>query len=616
LLGQDYPKDEFEIIVVDDRGDYEVEKMLLDLKKEHKHLYYLKQNCKGPATARNLGIKHAKADIVAFVDDDCQLERNGLKLMTKTHEDYPNMAAVGGDTLCASQPPPVLVSQFLATGSIQTVIRGNKEVIFFPTCNVSFKRKILERYNFNENFPLPGGEDLEFFWRLFKAGMRFIWNKNIKLWHYRDSKIKNFIQQAYIYGRGNLLTKSLHQDHPLLKELKTGKGMFWLATLINIIKIPRFSFCLGRRLIKDNRINNVCQRAVIYMYFVIHKIFYLFSNSAEYLRIQKHKELLDLRQHTSPQLLILDITHSCNLSCRICDIWKTRPREEDMNIVFIKKMLVQARQLGVKEIALSGGEPLLRKDIFEIIEYARCIGIKDLGILTNGILVEEQLARLTPYLVDNTISLVISLDSVSPYIHNYIRNSDFAWGKTMQGLKALSKLKKEYSQLNFNVIAMILDKNLEELIALVPMLKSFGVNSLQFQALLSNNLNMAQRNGSDFWIKKERVTILDETIDKLIQLKTDDPRFIKNSVRNLSLIKKYFRNFVTPDDVKCASANKTILISNQGQCTTCFTPHGDIKTKDLEQIVKSRNMIAANETAKKCKTPCLLPCFCDMEYEC
>ena len=93
--------------------------------------------------------------------------------------------------------------------------------------------------------------------------------------------------------------------------------------------------------------------------------------------------------HAIPRLLILDITHSCNLSCRICDIWKTSISEQDIDIVYTNKMLLEAKELGIKEVTLSGGEPLLRKDIFQILDFTKDIKIKDLGILTNGILVEK-----------------------------------------------------------------------------------------------------------------------------------------------------------------------------------------------------------------------------------
>ena len=275
-------------------------------------------------------------------------------------------------------------------------------------------------------------------------------------------------------------------------------------------------------------------------------------------------------------------------------------------------MLLQAKDSNIKEIALSGGEPLLRNDIFDIFKYAREIKIKNLGVLTNGILVENLQERLRPYLIDNTISLVVSFDSLKAEIHNKVRNSDSAWQKTVKSLNMLSSLKKNHPQLNFNVITVIMNQNLEELLDLANFIKGLNVNSLQFQALLPNNLRMAERRKSPFWVPEERFSLLDETIGKLIGFKKENPKFVKNSIENLSFVKKYYQGTITSNDVKCSSASETILISNQGNCTTCLSSYGDIKRQNLKDVFSNKERIEAQRKIRKCSWPCLLPCFCDM----
>lgn len=611
LVEQDYPEDRYEVIVVDDGSSDGTAEMVNDLVERYRNLRYIQQHRKGPACARNSGIRQANGEIIGFTDDDCILDKDWIRLMVESHKRNPEIITVGGLTEAPYKRPNIMVSQSLSNGAIQISLNGRKEVIFFPTCNVTFKRRIFDKYRFNEEFLSPGGEDLEFFWRLFKGGHRFIWDKDIRVTHYRDDTLSSFIRQAYIYGRGNLLTQYVHNDHPLLKELKTGKVSFWIATLVNIIKIPRFSYLLGRRLIGESDIKNIYKRISIYSYFMLHKIFYISGNISEFFRMRKrplYKQLYHI-----PRLLILDITHSCNLSCRICDIWKTKETELDLDKGLVKRMLSEAKDSGIKEIALSGGEPLLRDDIFEIFEYAKKINIKNLGVLTNGLLIERCWERLRPYLIDTTISLVISLDSLNKDVHDLMRNSDIAWQKALKGLKMLSSLKREYPQLNFNVITIILEKNLEELLDVAHFIKELGANSLQFQVLLPNNLRMAERKKSPFWVSAENLGMLDEAVDRLKEFKERNPRFIRNSIKNLSLVKKYYRGTLTCDDVECLSAHETVLVSNQGDCTTCFSSYGDIKRKALKDIFASKERTRAWERAKRCSWPCLLPCFCDME---
>ncbi len=312
-----------------------------------------------------------------------------------------------------------------------------------------------------------------------------------------------------------------------------------------------------------------------------------------------------------PDLLILDITHRCNLKCRICDIWQTGLAEMDMDLGSVKNLLVQAQELGIRSVALSGGEVLLRKDICDIFDHARLIGIKDLGVLSNGILINKNLHVINTYLLDNTITPVVSLDSLDEKVHNHIRNLPVAWQETTQGLRALALLKKVHPQINFNIISIILNENLEELPRLVDFALSLGANSLQFQALLSNNLVMSERKDARFWVSPERLGLLDEVVEKLIRLKEKHPAFIRNSVSNLNLVKKYYRGTLDQKDAECFSAKKTVLVSNQGTYVTCFSVYGNVREKALQDVLRGPEIVNARAALRQCRKPCLLPCFCD-----
>lgn len=611
LLKQNYPKEKYEVIVVDDSPDNATKVLLERLKTDHPNLVYLPQCHKGPAAARNRGIREASGEIIGFTDDDCIVHTDWVSLMVNAHKKNPCAAAVGGKTTIPSSCTALMVSERLSNGAIQTTINNRKEIIFFPTCNVSIKKWIFEYYCFNERFHLPGGEDLDFFWRLFKDGHTFLWKKEIGVIHYRDNTLRSFLRQAYAYGRGNFLVQRLHNDQPLLKELKTGAWSFWLGTANNIIKLPKFAYDLSRDVVRENKITKTRHKLSLYVYFMLHKIVYLMGNVFEFFK-QVHDTVRFWRTpYPPPHRLIVDTTHSCNLTCRICEIWKTTNQKDDVSASAIKRILFQAHQLGIQEICLTGGEPLLRHDIFEIIEYAQSLRIKPLGIISNGILIDSYIEKLNPYLIDNTISINISLDSLDHTTHNFLRNSHFVWGKAMSVLQKLSSIKKEHPQINFNVTSIILNQNLEELLDLALFIRSLRANSMQFQPLLTNNVAMPEKGNSALWIPTERLAVLDRAIDDLISFKKENQGFIRNSVRNLSLIKKYYRKTITHRDVRCSSGQSTVLITNQGICTTCFSPYGNVKEINLARIMKGRERIIAHKRARRCSSPCLLTCFCD-----
>jgi MoaA/NifB/PqqE/SkfB family radical SAM enzyme len=572
LFAQTYAKDSFEIIVIDDGSADGSKDMLREFSKTNSNLRYFIQNHKGPAAARNLGIKAARAQIIGFTDSDCILDKDWIKYMVEGHSLDSGVAAIGGATEVDKDNIKSQVSQFLSDGAIEAQISGKQETIFFPTCNVSFKREY------------------------------------IRVFHDCHTDLGSFLRQAYMYGRGNYLVQYMHRDHPLLKEIKTKNNpVFIFGLIVNFIKIPRFSCLLGKRLIRSRKGLSLYQKSQVYIYFVLHKINYLVGNCLEHARARKMRNQGSLR----PELVILDLTHKCNLSCNICEIRKDKPIKE-YSLKEAEEIIRQACSWQVKDFALSGGEPLMRADIFEILDFVKK-NKYHIGILTNGVILSDVfIKRLLPYLAGGFLSLSISLDALTPEIHDDIRGTRGCFEKTSGAFKRLAELKKEYPGINFNSISIILNENLEELPGLADFFKSLNINSIQFQALLSNNLIMKERKSSSkYWISPERFAALDTAIDRLIDFKRKNPVLVRNSENNLRLVKKYFRGTLNREEAQCQYADKTVLIANTGEVTTCFESYGNIRKNNLKAIYSSKNCLRARERVKMCKHPCLLPCFCD-----
>jgi len=145
----------------------------------------------------------------------------------------------------------------------------------------------------------------------------------------------------------------------------------------------------------------------------------------------------DLTQRFVPLVMSWNVTLECNMKCSHCYINATENKLEnelttEEGKVFMDQLCKVSRPL----LILSGGEPLLRKDIFKLIEYGTDKGLK-MGLGSNGYLIDDTVAK---QLKDAGIATVsISLDSNIPAQHDDFRGVKGAFEKAVNACKALRK---------------------------------------------------------------------------------------------------------------------------------------------------------------------------------
>jgi len=211
LLEQDYPKDRYEIIVVDGMSSDGTWDILRELKKMYPDLK-IYQNPKGNAAAgRNIGIKHSQGDYIAFIDSDAIAEKNWLKSIKEVFVRTDAIGVGGPDVLPPDSIPKsraigTIMSSPLASGggfnpSVQHIMSSNEAYVeHIPTCNLCVKKEIFAKIgNFDEEF--VKGQDLEFNTRLIMAGYKLFHSPKIKVFHYRKMHIHSFSRQIFKWAK-------------------------------------------------------------------------------------------------------------------------------------------------------------------------------------------------------------------------------------------------------------------------------------------------------------------------------------------------------------------------------------------------------------------------------
>jgi MoaA/NifB/PqqE/SkfB family radical SAM enzyme len=125
-----------------------------------------------------------------------------------------------------------------------------------------------------------------------------------------------------------------------------------------------------------------------------------------------------------PIFVSWEITVKCNLRCKYCNSWLRNYTELNTEDVF--RTISTLSRMGTRVIRITGGEPLLRNDIVDIINYIYSLGIF-VALSTNGILFPEKIAK-----INKLDSVTISLDGPEK-IHDSIRGEG-SYNKAIQAI--------------------------------------------------------------------------------------------------------------------------------------------------------------------------------------
>jgi len=133
-------------------------------------------------------------------------------------------------------------------------------------------------------------------------------------------------------------------------------------------------------------------------------------------------------------LISWNTTKKCNLYCKHCyrDSGPDKNQTNELNTSEGKSLLEEIAEAGFKIIIFSGGEPLLRKDIYELVEYAADLNLRPV-FGSNGTHITEKVADKLKKA--KTAGMGISLDSVNAEKHDEFRQSQGAWKKAVKGIK-------------------------------------------------------------------------------------------------------------------------------------------------------------------------------------
>lgn len=244
LFEQLKPNGRFEIIVVNDGSktgfaDYE------KISNKYPQVIYIYSKHKGPAAARNLGIKAAKGDIVLFLDDDSLPTKNWLSSTVKSWEELSDSGGIGGYVASRENDNIYcrincdLFNWYLKEAS------ACEYTVFLSTCNSGYKKAILNNIgSFDETFDNACGEDRDLSIKIHNIGGKLKMDERIVVFHGRDLALISFLRRHFEYGMAAYM---VYSKYPKWKRLsKKAYVNFYIRILKKYKKVSekRLAFLL------------------------------------------------------------------------------------------------------------------------------------------------------------------------------------------------------------------------------------------------------------------------------------------------------------------------------------------------------------------------------------
>lgn len=218
LKVQNFPKDDYEIVVVDNNSTDNTLELIKNL-----NITYTVEYKKGPAAAKNAGIKMATGNIIAFVDGDCVADRNWLKEIVTGFKDS-NTGCVAGEIMAMERENMSLLEQFLIKkGHLSQ--KQHMEHSFLPfaaTANAAYRKEVFDKIGFFDE-DLFVGEDADLSWRMqLFTRYKLIYIPNAIIFHPYESSPKGLFRQKrrHAYGSVMLYKKYKKYQRAGVKSLK------------------------------------------------------------------------------------------------------------------------------------------------------------------------------------------------------------------------------------------------------------------------------------------------------------------------------------------------------------------------------------------------------------
>ena len=278
-------------------------------------------------------------------------------------------------------------------------------------------------------------------------------------------------------------------------------------------------------------------------------------------------------------------TSRCNSRCVSCDWWRTSG-EDDMTLPEIGRLASELPGLRTRIVLFSGGEPLLRPEVFEIAAQFRSVGM-ELHLLTSGVLLE----RFAEKVARHFSRVIVSLDAHDEEAYRRIRGV----AALLAVERGVARLRALAPSLPVSARSTLHRLNFRDLPRLVEHARAMSVDSISFLAADVGSSAFGRAGGTaprPLALTRDEIVEFADVVERTLADREDDftSGFVSESPAKLRRLPQYYAALagLAPfPPTTCNAPYMSVVIEADGRVRPCFfhEPVGTIRHGSLRAVV-------------------------------
>jgi len=208
-----------ELIVVDDHSTDDTQ----DIARRH-GATVIEVGKRSAAAARNKGVAHSTAEIIAFTDSDCIPSPNWTKTIRAAFQELPDADIIGG-RISLREDTTFRRSYGAMYALTDAKLLGDNSIML-PAMNLAARARIFKDVRFDETLPGALCDDVDFLQRARTLGLSIRYRPEIRVTHLNPSSFRSFVRQEVRHGMGDLI---FSRRHPEIGGVRSTRLVDWIA---------------------------------------------------------------------------------------------------------------------------------------------------------------------------------------------------------------------------------------------------------------------------------------------------------------------------------------------------------------------------------------------------